>query len=117
MSVQFSKREKQALLSLIEEVYQVENAPSFMQALHISLKQTRFSVEQPPSDGELFRILKNKYGPPTGRISRVVTKQVYNSYSKTETDLGLHLKNNIEKETDSQIEAVSDDMLCQIMRQ
>lgn len=61
---------RQSLISLLEDAYEENHYTSM--AATIMGESTRAET-----DRELFRVLKRTYGPPTGRISRVVGKQLY----------------------------------------
>lgn len=105
--VYMNGREQQLLISMIEDAYIDEN--------HTSFAATVYSITNGfviSSDERLYRILKQEYGiQPTGRISRVVSKRVYDSCDSKNEEVVDTIK-SIAEDLDMSAREISDDLLC-----
>lgn len=101
-----ASRDLQQLISMIEDAYKKERHPSLAATLVNLQKQTTLDDTQ-----QLHRFLKNKYGPPTGQISRVVSKQLFEYILYSNESLSTILT-NASNQYNCQPDSLSDDMLC-----
>lgn len=101
--------EQRLLISMVEEVYMDHHHTSFASAMFELTNE--FSI----SDEQLFRRLKRQYNMrPTGRISRVVSKRVYDECEATGKEL-VYVIENACSGLDTHPTEVSDDMLCRYL--
>lgn len=95
---------RQSLISLLEDAYEENHYTSMAATI---MKESNRAT----TDEELFRILKRNYGPPTGRISRVVGKQLYEYSLRGDSSLEQIIQEAGEL-YDCRPEHLSDDQLC-----
>lgn len=103
-------RDLQLLISLLEKEYETNN--------HTSLSMTIYRVTEkyPVQDQELIYSLKRDLGLPTGSISRVVSKQLYNHLVHNNETLREVILGASELFNCKPYE-VSDDQLCRYINQ
>lgn len=105
-----NQRDAQFLISLLEQEYEA-NQPHTFAATVVSV----YTQHNPQSENELIQILKRKYGPPGGNISRVVSKQVFEAYIRQDGSV-LELVQEAAETFDVQANQLSDDMLVRGLR-
>lgn len=98
-----SPRELQQLISMIEQHYEDAHHPSF------SYTVMDLTNGKEVSNHQLYKIAKREVGPPTGMISRVVSKRVYEASLNEDSVSGLIL--SIGDQYNTRPETVSDDQL------
>lgn len=74
-------RNLQFIVSLIEAEYEEQNHPSFAHAVYTVQEQVNADMTL------IIPRLKRKYGPPTGSISRVVSKRMYDYLVQSDEDV------------------------------
>lgn len=102
-----SPRELQSIISMLEAEYEDNN--------HTSLAATIAHIQRQGIDientYELQMYLKSQQGMPTGRIARVVSKQLFNHLANTDETL-LETVKNASELFNCQPRELNDDMFC-----
>lgn len=98
--------EQRLLISMIEEEYSSHR--------HTSFSATVYTITNgfEMSDEDLFRKLKRDHNiQPTGRMSRVVTKRVYNACERSDAGV-IETIESVSQSVDLNGREISDDLLC-----
>lgn len=99
----------QFIISLIETEYEEQKHPTFAYTVYTIQNQ----VDRKPS--RIMNYLKNKHGPPTGSISRVVSKRVYEHLTQ-HNETVFDVINNAAEFYETQPHKLSDDQLVRYIR-
>ena len=112
MDAVLTGRELQLFLSLVETEYESQNHPSYCATIAALTEQTERRNLQTMWD--VFRYLKNKHGQPSGMLSLVCSKRVYDVLQRTEMNL-FELFDVVSDETNFQLQEIRDDLLCRTL--
>lgn len=102
-----SPRDLQSIVSMLEAEYE-ENNHTSLAATIVHIQSRGINIDD---TYELQTYLKSRQGIPTGRIARVVSKQLFNHLANTDETLTETLKNASEL-FNCQPRELNDDRLC-----